>query len=74
LSAIGIFASYRRVCADTLLHDGDAEIKNAIHVSHLEHLPREGDGHDPVRELMAPDLRKAWDDILAYLSTLRANA
>jgi hypothetical protein len=60
--------------ADTLLHDGDAEIRNAIHVSYLEHLPREGDSHDRIRELMTPDLRKAWDDILAYLSTLRGNA
>jgi hypothetical protein len=60
--------------ADTLLHHGDAEIRNAIHVSYLEHLPRKGDGHDRIRELMTPDLRKAWDDILAYLSTLHGNA
>jgi hypothetical protein len=60
--------------ADTFLHDGDAEIRNAIHVSYLESLPREGDDHDRIREVMTPDLRKAWDDILAYLSTLRDNA
>jgi hypothetical protein len=59
--------------ADTILHDGDAEIINAIHVSYLESLPREGDSHDRVREMMTPDLRKAWDDILAYLSTVRDN-
>jgi hypothetical protein len=59
--------------ADTLLHDGDAEIRNALHVSYLEHLPRGGDGHDRIREGMTPALRKAWDDILAYLSTLRGN-
>ena len=56
--------------ADTFLHDGDAEIRNAIHVSYLENLPREGNDHDRIREAMTPDLRKAWDDILAYLSTL----
>ena len=60
--------------ADTLLHEGDAEIRNAIHVSYLEHLPREGDGHDRIRKVMTPDLRKAWDDVLAYLATLRGNA
>jgi len=60
--------------ADTLLHDGDAEIRNAIRVSYLEHLPREGDKHGRIRELMTPDLRKAWNDLLAYLSTLRGNA
>lgn len=59
--------------AETFLRDGDAEIRNAIHVSYLEHLPREGGGHDRIRELMTPDLRKAWEDILAYLSTLRSN-
>jgi hypothetical protein len=60
--------------ADILLHDGNAEIRNAIHVSYLEHLPREGNGHDRIREVMSRDLRKAWDDILGYLSTLRNNA
>jgi len=60
--------------ADTLLRDGDGEIRNAIHVSYLENLPREGDDHDRIRGAMTPDLRKAWDDILAYLSTLRDNA
>jgi hypothetical protein len=60
--------------ANTLLNDGNAEIRNAIHVSYLEHLPREGSGHDRIREVMSPDLRKAWDDILAYLSALRTNA
>jgi hypothetical protein len=60
--------------ADTFLQDGDAEIRNAIHISYLENLPREGDDHDRIREVMTPDLRKAWDDIFAYLSTLRDNA
>jgi hypothetical protein len=57
--------------ADTLLHDGDAEIKNALHVSYLEHLPREGAMHDQIRETMTPELRLAWDNILTYLSALR---
>ena|ERR1700757_302693 len=60
--------------ADTLLHDGDREIRNAIHVSYLENLPREGGERDRIREVMTPDLLKAWDDVLAYLSTLRGNA
>lgn len=60
--------------ADTLLHDGDGQIRNALHVSYLENLPREGDSHDRIREVMTPALRQAWDDILAYLSTLLGNA
>jgi hypothetical protein len=57
--------------ADTILRDGDPEIRNAIQVSYLESLPRAGDSHERIREVMTPDLRKAWDDILAYLSTVR---
>jgi len=60
--------------ADTLLRDGNAEIRNALHVSYLENLPREGDGHDRVRQAMTPALRKAWDDIVAYLSKLHGSA
>jgi hypothetical protein len=60
--------------ADTLLHYGDEEIRNAVHVSYLEHLPRESDDHHRISEAMTPDLRKAWNDILAYLSTIRGNA
>jgi len=59
--------------ADTLLRYGDVTIRNAIHVSYLESLPREGEGHDRIRKMMTPELRQAWDNILAYLSALRSN-
>jgi hypothetical protein len=54
--------------ADTLLRDGNARIKNAVHVSYLESLPREGEAHDRIRAVMTPELRQAWDRVLAYLS------
>lgn len=56
--------------ADRLLLGGDSEIRNALHVSYLEHLPRAGEVHDRIREMMTPELRQAWDNILNYLSTL----
>jgi len=57
--------------ADTLFRDGDAEIRNAIHVSYLEHLPRVGEVHDQIRGMMTPELRQAWDEISGYPSALR---
>lgn len=56
--------------ADTLLRNGDPEIRNAIHVSYLEQLPRVGEVHDRIREMMTPELGQAWDNILSYLSAL----
>jgi hypothetical protein len=54
--------------ADKLLRLGDSEISNAVYVSYLECLPRKGEIHDRLRVMMTTDLRKGWDDILAYLS------
>jgi hypothetical protein len=56
--------------ADKLLRLGDFEISNAIYVSYLECLPRKGEIHDRLRKMMTTDVRKGWDDILAYLSKL----
>jgi hypothetical protein len=56
--------------ADTFLCHGDAKIKNAIYVSYLEKLPREGEIRARIREIMTSELRQGWDDILAYLATL----
>jgi len=56
--------------ADKLLRYGDSGIKNAVYVSYLESLPRKGEVHDRLRKMMSADLRKGWDDILAYLSKL----
>ena len=56
--------------ADKLLRLGDYEISNAMHVSYLECLPRKGEIHDRIKKRMTTDLRKAWDDILGYLSKL----
>jgi hypothetical protein len=56
--------------ADRLLRFGDSKVNNAVYVSYLESLPRKGAVHDRLRKIMTNDLRKAWDDILAYLSKL----
>lgn len=59
--------------ANRVLNQGNTEIRNAVHVSYLEHRPREGEVHERIRALMSPELRKAWDNILAYLSSLRGS-
>jgi hypothetical protein len=56
--------------ADELLRLGDAKIKNAVYVSYLESLPRKGETHERIRKMMTTELRKGWNDILAYLSKL----
>lgn len=58
--------------ADKLLRFGDSKVKNAVYVSYLESLPRKGKVHNRLREIMSANLRKGWDDILAYLSKLLA--
>jgi hypothetical protein len=59
--------------ANKFLRDGNPAIRNAVHVSYLEHLPREGELHDRIRKMMTPELRKAWEDILSYLAALPYN-
>jgi hypothetical protein len=54
--------------AEKLLRLKDSEVNNAVHVSFLEILPRKGKVHDRLKMIMTTDLRKAWDEILAYLS------
>jgi hypothetical protein len=56
--------------ADKLLRLGDSKVKNAVYVSYLETLPRTGEVHDRLRTMMTTDLRRGWDEILAYLSKL----
>ncbi|MGA7697498.1 MAG: hypothetical protein WCA76_20900 [Candidatus Sulfotelmatobacter sp.] len=57
--------------ANRVLNQGNTEIRNAVHVSYLEHLPREGEVHERIRALMSPELRRAWENIQAYLASLR---
>lgn len=56
--------------ADDLLRRGNPGIQNAVYVSYLESLPRQGEVCDQLRKMMTPHLRKDWDDILNYLSKL----
>ncbi len=56
--------------ADEVLRRGDSYVNNAVYVSYLESLPRKGEVHDRLREMMTSDLRTGWDEILAYLSKL----
>jgi hypothetical protein len=56
--------------ADELLRLGDSKIKNAVYVSYLESLPRKGEVHDRLRQMMTSELRTGWDEILAYLFKL----
>jgi hypothetical protein len=58
------------VFADELVHNGNSEIRNAVHVSYLEHLPREGEAREKIWEMMTPELRTSWINILEYLKRL----
>jgi hypothetical protein len=60
--------------ADLFKREGDNSLSNAIHVSFLENLPRQGDVHRTLRQRMSPMLCKAWDDIVAYVSSGSGNA
>lgn len=55
--------------ADLFVREGDQEVWNAMHVSFLEALPRQGDVYLMLRRGMSTILCKGWDDILAYLKT-----
>lgn len=59
--------------ADLFIREGDQEVWNAMHVSFLEALPRQGDIYLMLRSGMSPTLCKGWDNILAYLKTGSAN-
>jgi hypothetical protein len=58
--------------ADLFVREGDQEVWNAMHVSFLEALPRQGDIYLMLRSAMSPTLCKGWDDILAYLKAVNA--
>jgi hypothetical protein len=55
--------------ADLFVREGDQEVWNAMHVSFLEALPREGEVYLRLRNAMSPALCKGWDDILGYLKS-----
>jgi hypothetical protein len=59
--------------ADAFLRLGNTQIRNGIHVTFLEGLPRHGEVQDRIKQMMTPELRRAWIDIIAYLSTLGGN-
>jgi hypothetical protein len=56
--------------ADPLLRLGNDSIRNAVYVSYLEGLPRDEDVRTQINEMMSPQLRQGWTDILAYLADL----
>ena len=55
---------------DGLLRQGNAKLKNAASISSLEDLPRQGDIHDRLRQMMSPELRQVWDDDTSCLEKL----
>jgi hypothetical protein len=57
--------------ADTLLKRGDSAVKNLLDVTYLEILPRAGEVHDRLRQMMTPELRQRWNETLDYLRRLR---
>ena len=56
--------------ADQFMREGDPEVRNAMYVSFLESLPRQGDVHLILRSAMSPTLCKGWDDILACVKVV----
>jgi len=52
------------------LRQGNAKLKNAASISSLEDLPRQGDIHDRLRQMMSPELRQVWDDDTSCLEKL----
>jgi hypothetical protein len=59
--------------ADLFIREGDKSLWNALHVSFLENLPRQGDVYRTLRQKMSPVLCKGWDDIVAYVSSGSGN-
>jgi hypothetical protein len=51
---------------DRFLPEADGELRNAIHVSFLEHIDFIGPRGAQAWELMSPRLRSAWRDIITY--------
>jgi len=49
-----------------LLERADPELRNAIHVSYLEHLDFEGPRGPTAWGLLPPKLQDAWKEIIAY--------
>ena len=59
---------YRQVLdlVDRFLPEADGELRNAIHVSFLEHLDFIGPRGAQAWKLMTPRLQSAWKDIITY--------
>lgn len=55
--------------ADLFMTEGDEYLWNALGVSFLEHLPRQGDVHHVLRQAMSLGLCKEWDNIVAYMNS-----
>ena len=58
--------------ADGLWRQGKAKLKNAASISSssLEDLPRQGEVHDRLRQMMSPELRQVWNDATSCLEKL----
>jgi hypothetical protein len=56
--------------AHRVLKDGDDSMKNAIHVSFLEHLDFRGRYGGKAFSLMSADLAQSWTDINQYMESL----
>ncbi len=56
--------------ADRFIAEGDQDLQNALAVSFLEHLPRQGEVHRKLRRAMSLAMRQGWDDIVAYMDSI----
>jgi hypothetical protein len=64
----GDWSKYEQVLAlvDRFLPTADDDLRNAIHVSFLEHLDFIGPRGEEAWKLMSPRLQSAWKDIITY--------
>ena len=55
---------------DDRLRQGKTKLKNAASISPPEDLPRQGEVHDRLREMMFPERRQGRDDAISHLEKL----
>ena len=52
------------------LTEGDAQLKNAVYVSFLEHVNRSEEVGKRIYDALTPELREGWKEVNGYLDTL----
>jgi hypothetical protein len=57
--------------ADLFMTEGNECLSNALGVSFLEHLPRQGDAYHTLRQVMSSGMCKEWDHIVAHMNSFR---